>query len=238
MNSFTLALALAVVIGYFFGAIPSGKIYVKLFTGQDLQQVGSGRVSGTNSMRAAGWKVGVLTALTDVFKGAVAIWVVNFLLGGMVTAEFLPWVQATAGVMVVIGHNWSIFLGFGGGAGTTPNVGWASVIWWPIFPIGFVVMFITVTFVGYASVGSTLMAIVLPICFGWLYFSGSELIPTTPAYLIASLITAALIMFSLRGNYVRLVQGNERVVGLRARRQKKQQEASETAKPSSNLRRS
>lgn len=212
-----LTLLLAVVIGYLIGAIPSGQIYVKLFTGQDLRQVGSGRVSGTNSMRAAGWQVGVLTALTDVFKGVVALWLITTFLGGLTTEAFLPWVQATAGVFIVIGHNWSIFLGFGGGAGTTPNVGWASYLWWPIFPIGFLVMFFTVTFIGYASVGSTLMAIVLPLAFGWLYFTGSELLPTTPAYLIASLITAGIIMFSLRENYMRLAQGNERVVGLRAK---------------------
>jgi acyl phosphate:glycerol-3-phosphate acyltransferase len=216
-----LAILLAGLIGYFLGAIPSGKIYVKLFTGQDLQQVGSGRVSGTNSMRAAGWKVGVLTALTDVFKGAVALLLVNALLVSLVAPEFFPWVQATAGVLVVIGHNWSIFLGFGGGAGTTPNVGWASVIWWPIFPIGFFVMFFTVTFIGYASIGSTLMAIALPVAFGWLYATQSPLVPYTPAYFLASLITAGLIMFSLRENYVRLAQGNERVVGLRAKKQPK-----------------
>ncbi|MCA9982288.1 MAG: glycerol-3-phosphate acyltransferase [Anaerolineales bacterium] len=223
MNLF--ALGLAVVIGYLFGAIPSGKIYVKLFTGQDLQQVGSGRVSGTNSMRAAGWKVGVLTALTDVFKGLVALWLITAVSTPLVSADFLPWVQATAGVLVVIGHNWSIFLGFGGGAGTTPNVGWATLIWWPIFPIGFLVMFVTVTFIGYASVGSTLMAIALPVSFGWLYFSGSPLVESTPAYFIASLITAGLIMFSLRENYVRLAQGNERVVGLRAKRQTQETES-------------
>jgi glycerol-3-phosphate acyltransferase PlsY len=229
----TLTMFLAGVIGYFCGAIPSGKIYVKFFTGKDLQEVGSGRVSGTNSMRAAGWGVGILTALTDVFKGALAILLVNALLAGMVTPEFLPWVRAAAGVLVVIGHNWSIFLRFGGGAGTSPNIGWASVIWWPVFPIGFVVMFITVIFIGYASVGSTLLAIVLPLCFGWLYFTGSPLVPATPAYLIASLITAGLIMFSLRANYVRLIQGNERAVGLRARRQKQHEAAVESAKPRS-----
>lgn len=212
-----LTLLLAAVIGYFLGAIPSGQIYVKLFTGQDLQKVGSGRVSGTNSMRAAGWKVGVLTALTDVFKGALALWLVTNFLGDLTTAVFLPWIQATAGVFIVIGHNWSIFLRFGGGAGTTPNIGWASYLWWPIFPIGFLVMFITVTFVGYASVGSTLLALAVPVAFGWLYFNGSELMPLSPAYLIASLITAGLIVFSLRENYVRLAQGNERIVGLRAK---------------------
>ncbi|MBP9502713.1 MAG: glycerol-3-phosphate acyltransferase, partial [Candidatus Promineofilum sp.] len=65
---------LAALIGYLCGSIPFGYIYVRLFKGEDLRTIGSGRTGGTNSLRAAGLGVGVLTSLSDVFKGFLAVW--------------------------------------------------------------------------------------------------------------------------------------------------------------------
>ena len=45
---------LAALIGYLCGSIPFGYIYVRLFKGEDLTKLGSGRTGGTNSFRAAG----------------------------------------------------------------------------------------------------------------------------------------------------------------------------------------
>lgn len=224
-----LYMLLAAVIGYFCGAIPFGFIYVKLSTGQDVRQVGSGRVGGTNSMRAAGWKIGFLTAMSDVFKGALSIWIVNWLLGGLVSTAELPLLHISAGILVVIGHNWSVFMGFKGGAGTGPNIGWAAVIWFPMFPIGFTVMLGLIYFLGIASVASMTMALAIPVGFGILYFTGNPVLdPMTPIYMIGGIVTAAIVAFALRGNFQRLFRGEERIVGLRAqlrKRREKQQAA-------------
>jgi glycerol-3-phosphate acyltransferase PlsY len=78
-----------------------------------------------------------------------------------------PWPASVA----VVGHNWSIFLRFGGGAGTGPNVGWSAAIWPWIFPIAFLVMGGMLYFVGMASVASLSMAavtiIIFAIRYGW-----------------------------------------------------------------------
>ena len=215
---------LAAVIGYFCGAIPFGFIYVKLATGQDVRQVGSGRVGGTNSMRAAGWKVGFATAMSDVFKGALAIWIVNWLWAGPVSAADMPLLHISAGVLVVIGHNWSVFMGFKGGAGTGPNIGWAAVIWFPMFPVGFTVMLGLIYFLGIASVASMTMALVIPIGFGVLYFTNNPVLePMTPIYMVGGIITAAIVAFALRGNFQRLLRGEERIVGLRAQLRKRRE---------------
>ncbi len=65
---------LAGLIGYLCGSIPFGYLYVRLFKGEDLTKIGSGRTGGTNSFRAAGLGVGVLTSFSDVLKGAAAVW--------------------------------------------------------------------------------------------------------------------------------------------------------------------
>lgn len=221
----------AIVIGYFIGAIPFGLIYVKLFTGKDIRQVGSGRMGGTNSLRAGGWGVGFATALSDVLKGAMALLITTWVVQNQVSTETLPWVQITAGIFAVIGHNWSVFYGFKGGAGTGPNVGWAAAVWFPMFPIAFAIMFSLIYFLGIASVASMIMGLIIPIGFGIIYYTGSDVVAiSSPAYMVGGIITAAIVAFALRGNFQRLLRGEERVVGLRAKRkQKREQEAAEAA---------
>lgn len=220
---FAVYMIAAAAIGYVMGSIPFGAIYVKLKTGQNLTQIGSGRTGGTNSMRAAGWKVGFATAISDVIKGAVAVLLVRWLLAGGVEADLRPWLDVAAGIFAVVGHNWSLFLKGRGGAGTGPNVGWGTAVWWPIFPIGFAIMLSFIFVVGYASVGSMLMALIIPIVFAILYFTGSTAVASTPAYIIGGLITSAIVAFALRSNFARLARGEERLVGLRAKRRERKE---------------
>ena len=206
---------LAGLIGYLCGSIPIGYIYVRLFKGEDLRKIGSGRTGGTNSLRAAGLGVGLLTSLSDVLKGAASVWLTTWLLGDAVGAVMLPWLQATAGVMSVVGHNWSIFLKFGGGAGTGPNVGWSSAIWPWVLPIAFLVMGGMLYFVGMASVASLSMAVATIVIFTYRYLAG---IDQTVAYLTGSIVAGLVVTWALRPNIKRVLNGTERLVGPRAKR--------------------
>ena len=201
---------LAGLVGYLCGSIPFGYLYVRLFKGEDLRTIGSGRTGGTNSLRAAGLGVGVLTSFSDVLKGAAAVWLTTWLFGDALGPALLPWAQATAGVLSVVGHNWSIFLKFGGGAGTGPNVGWSSAIWLWIVPIAFLVMSGMLYFVGMASVASLSMAAVTIIIFAYRYFAG---IDVTLAYLAGSIVAGLVVTWALRPNIKRVMNGTERLVG-------------------------
>ena len=210
-----LTFLLAGLIGYLLGSIAFGYIYVKLFRGQDLTKIGSGRTGGTNSLRAGGVGIGVLTSLSDVFKGLMAVLIPTWLFGDALGPALLPWAQALAGVMSVVSHNWSVFLKFGGGAGTGPNVGWSTAIWPWVFPIAFVVMVGLLLTTGMASVASLSMAAVTIVIFAVRYFMG---IDTTLAYLTGSLVAGVVITWALRPNIRRLLDGTERRVGPAARR--------------------
>ncbi|OGO49610.1 MAG: hypothetical protein A2Z30_08545, partial [Chloroflexi bacterium RBG_16_64_43] len=146
-------------LGYLLGSIPFGLLVVRLVTGQDVRQVGSGRTGGTNAMRAGGLGVGLLTTVLDMFKGALAVWLAR----SLVVA--LPWIEVLAGLASVLGHNYSLFLvervvdaagrgrlQFRGGAGGAPTVGAAFAFWAPsaliIVPLAAAVFY----FMGYASV--------------------------------------------------------------------------------------
>jgi glycerol-3-phosphate acyltransferase PlsY len=212
-----LYLLLAGLIGYFCGAIPFGYLFVKWTKGINILEVGSGRTGGTNSYRAAGLWTGVFTALADVFKGFMAVWLTRTLLGAELGPQWLPWASVVAGVMSVVGHNWSIFLGWRGGAGTGPNVGWAMAIWLPIFPISWIVMIGMLVGLGMASVASLTMAAVIPVSFFVLYSLGVPGYDTTIAYMVGGMASAAVVAWALRPNIKRLLEGNERIVGPRAR---------------------
>lgn len=64
----------AVAAAYLIGSFPSAYVYTRLFGGRDIRQVGSGNVGGMNAFRNVGPLPGLLTGITDVSKGALAVW--------------------------------------------------------------------------------------------------------------------------------------------------------------------
>src|SRR3990172_5745638 len=139
----------AVVLGYIIGSIPFGWLIVKMKTGKDIRAVESGRTGGTNAMRAAGFLAGLFTAIMDILKGAMAVWLARALL------PQIHLVHVLAPVAAIIGHNYSIFMPerneqgrivrLRGGAGGAPALGGAIGLWGPsifiIFPLGALVFF-------------------------------------------------------------------------------------------------
>jgi glycerol-3-phosphate acyltransferase PlsY len=158
---------LVLIIAYLMGSIPFGFFVVKLVNGRDVRLVESGRTGGTNAMRAAGVGAGVLTAVLDVLKGAATAWVVSWLVPQQ------PWVQVSAALFAIIGHNYSIFLvhrkdgkwALRGGAGGATALGGAIALWNPIVFIILPVAFLVYLFIGYASVTTMSIALIAMIIF-------------------------------------------------------------------------
>ena len=202
----TLLSVIVIVSGYLLGSIPVGLLVVRAVTGKDIREVGSGRIGGTNVLRVAGPWVALLTALSDVAKGLLAVYLARAVVG-------IPVVEALAGLAAVVGHNYSIFIGFKGGAGTATTIGGAIGLWSWNGAIMIVVGAAVVTAMRYASLGSIVVALLLPIILmlrAWL--AGAPW-----AYLIHGLGTAALTLWALRPNIRRLLDGNERQVTLHKR---------------------
>lgn len=210
---------LILVIAYLMGSIPFGFFVVKLVNGRDVRQIESGRTGGTNAMRAAGVGAGILTVTLDVFKGAATAWVVSWL------APQQPWIQVGAALLAIIGHNYSIFLVYRkdgkwvlrGGAGGATALGGAIALW---NPIGFIILpaaFLIYLFIGYASVTTMSIAFIAMIVFIIRAIMG--LSPW--AYVIYGALALLVLVWALRPNIKRLVEGTERVVGLRAKWLKK-----------------
>ena len=107
---------LIILLGYVVGSIPSAYIAGRWLTGEDIRRLGDGNVGARNAYHELGPKVGVAVFVVDAIKGMVPVLIAQ----AVVTSQV---VVLTAGVAVVIGHNWPLFLGFRGGRGEATTIG-------------------------------------------------------------------------------------------------------------------
>jgi glycerol-3-phosphate acyltransferase PlsY len=111
-----LDLLLAGIWGYLVGAVPTGVVVSRVLCGVDVHRQGSGHTGGTNVARVTGTWGGVLTTVIDGLLGIIAV------IGSALVVDG-PWTATVAGVMAVVGHDWSVFIRFGGGVGLAKLTG-------------------------------------------------------------------------------------------------------------------
>lgn len=190
----------AILIAYLFGSIPMGYIVARLY-GVDVTASGSGRIGGTNVLRAAGVTAAGLTVLGDVMKGLLPVYFLQIV--------FDPLTVALAMTAAVLGHNYSIFLRFKGGVGAGTAIGTVaglSVI------VGLIVAICGLIALGlsrYASVLSTTVAISSVIVLA--AYAALGYMPYE--YTIGVALNLAVMVYALRPNYARLRAGTERRIG-------------------------
>ncbi len=180
---------------YLLGSMPSGMFWAWLAKRIDVREHGSGRTGGTNVWRSAGFWPALLTALSDGLKGAAAVMLARAL-------DIGPWGTAIAGTLSVVGHNYSLFLKFQGGAGTGTSVGVASALWIMSLPILVLSGTAIGLLAGHASVASILVALLLPVLFA--------LRGELPYALGFGVCTMVLTLWALRPNIQRLFKREER----------------------------
>ncbi len=213
-----IVISILLLIGsYLIGSIPFGLIYVHLKTGQDVRQVESGRTGGTNAMRAAGCLAGAATAVSDFLKAAVTVWVARWLLPDA------TWLQVLAPIAAVIGHNYSIFLmerneqgrlRLRGGAGGASAAGGAFGLWAPSLFIVVPIALFLLLVVGYASLATMSVGLVSILIFAYRAWIGAG----PWEYVLYGVLVEALLVWALRPNIKRLISGNERRVGIFAKK--------------------
>lgn len=213
-------LLLCIALSYLLGAIPFGLIIVKISTGKDVRQVGSGRTGGTNAMRAGGLIAGILTAIFDVLKGVAAVFLAKFVLPDNI------WLHVICGLAAIIGHNYSVFLMkkdengkivLSGGAGGATCLGGAIGIWWPIWSIILPLAILVYIFIGFASVTTMSIAFIATGVFIYRAAMGYA----SWIYVFFGIFAELLVVWALRPNIKRLMEGKERSVGIRSYNQRK-----------------
>ncbi len=109
------------VAAYLLGSVPAAYLAAKLARGIDIRQYGTGQIGGGNLWRMTSWKLGLPVGLFDLSKGVVMVWAAQSL--GLSVVQ-----QLAVGAAAVAGHNWSVFLRFGGGRGIGTTMGIVLVL--------------------------------------------------------------------------------------------------------------
>jgi len=201
---------LVAMIGYFIGAIPFALIISKRMAGVDISKRGSGNIGGTNVLRVIGYKAGALTVILDLAKAIIPVILARFIIGDSLlpVASFTldwRWGQVITALMVMVGHNWSIYIKFHGGKGAAVYYGSWFAIWPVVGLFGGIILIITVLLSKYMSLGSILGSLSILCLFMIMTITGAS----PPVYLIYSLLAAALIVYQHRTNISRLQTGTE-----------------------------
>lgn len=212
MNIYFLHFIL-ILFGYLVGSFPSGVIISKTFFGFDIRTKGSGNMGSTNVIRILGKKWGFLVQFLDLLKGYLPVFFCSYILiffnFTILNQDSLIYYKLIIGVSAILGHVFSIFVGFKGGKGINTSVGMLLAL----DPIGilftFLVFLIILLLSGYVSLGSILGSVFLSFS---LYFRQNILGYNIVGYDILftfSIFISILIIYTHRANIKRLFSNNE-----------------------------
>ena len=185
---------LVIVLSYLLGC-SNMAIYIAAVNKVDLSAGGSGNPGASNAVILMGWGAGVLTALHDIGKSALAVFAARLMFPD------LPLIGSTAGVASVLGHIYPFWMKFKGGKGFASYLGMTIALHWK-FAIAVLLLVGIVTLItDYIVAATTTTITIVPIGIGLL--THSLLIPLI--LLVASLVIA----WKHKDNYVRMYHGTE-----------------------------
>lgn len=199
-----------ILISYFIGSIPTAYIFGWLLKGIDIRKFGSGNVGATNALRVLGKPAGITVLTLDIFKGfLVVVFLGDFFILKIsgIANELL---RIIFGLSVVLGHNWTVFLGFKGGKGVATTfgvlLGLAARIAGLKLVVGLAILTWLVVFMvtRIVSVASVVTGISLPVYM--------IILKQSYALIFLSIILSAFIILRHKPNLKRLFAGREKRV--------------------------
>ncbi len=194
------------LLAYLAGSIPFGLLLAKTFAKVNIKEEGSKSIGATNVLRVVkqtnpqlAKKLAVATVVLDALKAIIVLLIAMTLEASSSTL----WAIA---VLTVLGHCYSIFLGFEGGKGVATGLGTFLVLIPIPTLIGALVWFFCAKVLKVSSISSLLglTAIVISAIF---LNNGLGVGSNAPMYIIAFMI-----FYKHIPNIIRLIKGNEKKV--------------------------
>ncbi|NJD18280.1 MAG: glycerol-3-phosphate 1-O-acyltransferase PlsY [Gemmatimonadetes bacterium] len=192
---------LLLALSYLLGATPTSYWVGKAFHGIDLRQHGSGNLGATNAFRVLGWRSAAPVMAVDILKGFAPVWFFPALAGSS-----FGWTLAF-GAAAILGHMFSVWVGFRGGKGVATSAGvfFALAPWAGLAALG---VWILLTFsTRMVSVGSIGAALALPFLVALLPHQGGR------GLVVFTTALAAFVIWAHRANVRRLLEGREHRFG-------------------------
>lgn len=193
----TLVLLIA---AYLLGAIPTSYIVARVAKGIDLREHGSGNLGATNTYRVLGWAAAIPVFVLDIAKG----WFPTAMFP-LWDGQASPYWALAYGSAAIVGHMFSIFVGFRGGKGVATSAGMLLALAPVATLVGLLAWLLVVFLTGYVSLGSITAAALVPLVVAATQGTGPVL--------WLCLVLAAFIIWAHRSNIRRLRAGTENRFG-------------------------
>jgi len=208
--------SLAILISaYLLGSIPSGYVAGRMLKGIDIREHGSKSTGATNVLRILGKGPALVVFLADVLKGVAAIALPVFFYSlpaiaplappGIDLNRWIPWAATVTGLLAIVGHSRSIWIGFQGGKSVATGLGVLLAMSWQVGLSTLGVFGIVLALGRIVSLGSILAAIAAPL----LMVLFHQPLP----YVLLATAAALYILATHRANIQRLLAGTEPQVG-------------------------
>lgn len=198
---------LFITLSYIIGSIPFGLLLGKI-KNVDLRKTGSNNIGASNATRVLGKKIGILTYLLDLLKGALFVFLFRF---EILPEKFMVLSPLLYGVIATLGHSYSIFIGFKGGKGVSTGFG-AVFAYLPIIIIVIPIFLLVVKKTKIASIGSlvcTSCVVIISLIFTILKYDFITNLQTDIYLIFGTLIIAILIFIKHIPNIKRLINKTE-----------------------------
>jgi glycerol-3-phosphate acyltransferase PlsY len=204
--------ALLVPAAYLLGSVPFGLIVGKA-KGVDPRKAGSGNIGATNVGRLLGKKYFALVFVLDLLKGLIPMLAAALVLRNQTQDQRVYLLWLAVGFAAIVGHMFSLFLGFKGGKGVATSTGVLLGLW-PYYTIpgliGALIWIVSFKTWRYVSLASILGAGLFPVAYVCLGLAlGWDVLGAQLPLLIFAVVVAALIVYKHRSNIARLRAGTE-----------------------------
>lgn len=182
---------LIICLSYLLGSIPFGLLLTRISGLGDIREIGSGNIGATNVLRTGKKSLALTTLILDLLKGLIAV---------SIAETLLPNAAPFAAIIVVLGHNFPIWLKFKGGKGVATTLGAIAAMSFPIAAL----LLLTWVVVFFLSRISSLAALSSALLSPFLAFFLTSLENT-----VAIAVLSALLILRHRTNIMRLLDGSE-----------------------------
>ena len=109
-----MEIVLVAVFSYLCGSIPFGLILTKIFSKQDIREIGSGNIGATNVLRTGNKYLAFATLFLDILKGYIPV---------LIAKHFFPELLQLSALLSFLGHLFPVWLKFNGGKGVATFLG-------------------------------------------------------------------------------------------------------------------
>jgi acyl phosphate:glycerol-3-phosphate acyltransferase len=200
MFGLSITLLGIVVTAYLLGSIPWGILITRTFGSKDIRISGSGNIGAANVTRVAGPAAGILTLALDTAKGYAAVW-----LAARYSHDSATWTMI-AGLAVLLGHCFPIWLNFKGGKGVATALGIFLALCAPAALAALVLFALVAAYWKYVSLGSIAAAAAMPLL---IYFLWAPHHAPPTVIIFGTMAATLLIIYKHDANIQRLVEGGE-----------------------------